>query len=50
MKSNGFQASPLTTYDFSTLYTTLPHHLVKEKLDLIKGTFIESILSPVFGL
>ena len=31
-----FQASKLSTYDFSTLYTTLPHHLIKDKLiDLI---------------
>ena len=22
----------LSTYDFSTIYTTLPHHLIKEKL------------------
>ena len=30
----------LSTYDFSTLYTTLPHNLIKEKLlDLIKQTF-----------
>ena len=27
-------------YDFSTLYTTLPHNLIKEKLlDLIERTF-----------
>ena len=25
-------ASGLSTYDFSTLYTTLPHNLIKEKL------------------
>ena len=31
----------LSTYDFSTLYTTLPHHLIKDKLiDLINQTFI----------
>ena len=31
----------MSTYDFSTLYTTLPHHLIKEKLiDLINRTFI----------
>ena len=30
----------LPTYDFSTLYTTLPHNLIKEKLiDLIERTF-----------
>ena len=26
--SKNFQASKLSTYDFSTLYTTLPHHLI----------------------
>ena len=25
-------ASTLSTYDFSTLYTTLPYHLIKDKL------------------
>ena len=25
LKSRGFQTSGLSTYDFSTLYTTLPH-------------------------
>ena len=40
MKSRGFRASSLSTYDFSTLYTTLPHNLIKDKLvDLIEGTF-----------
>ena len=35
-----FQLSKLSTYDFSTLYTTLPHHLIKNKLiDLINRTF-----------
>ena len=30
----------LSTYDFSTLYTTLPHNLSKDKLiDLIERTF-----------
>ena len=31
-KYKGFMASKLSTYDFSTLYTTLPHHLIKDKL------------------
>ena len=32
----------MSTYDFSTLYTTLPHHLIKDKLiDLINRTFIQ---------
>ena len=40
MKSRGFLASDLSTYDFSTLYTTLPHNLIKEKLtELIEQTF-----------
>ena len=40
-KSKNFQASKLSTYDFSTLYTTFPHHLIKDKLiDLINRTFI----------
>ena len=35
-KSRGFHA----TYDFSTLYTTLPHNLIKAKLvDLIERIF-----------
>ena len=30
----------LSTYDFSTLYTTLPHNLIKNKLvDLIERVF-----------
>ena len=40
MKSRGFLASSLSTYDFSTLYTTLPHNLIKEKLtELIEQVF-----------
>ena len=40
LKSRGFCASSLSTYDFSTLYTTLPNILVKDKLvDLIERTF-----------
>ena len=40
LKSRGFRATSLSTYDFSTLYTTLPHNLIKEKLlDLIERTF-----------
>ena len=34
------RATSLSTYDFSTLYTTLPHNLIKEKLlNLIERTF-----------
>ena len=40
LKSRCFLASGLSTYDFSTLYTTLPHNLIKEKLtELIEQTF-----------
>ena len=38
--SKGFLASSVSTYDFSTLYTTLPHNLIKEKLtQLTEQTF-----------
>ena len=40
LKSRGFRATSLSIYDFSTLYTTLPHNLIKEKLiNLIEWTF-----------
>ena len=40
LKSKGLKASTLSTYDFFTLYTTLPHHLIKDKLiGLIERTF-----------
>ena len=40
LKAKGFQASTISTYDFSTLYTTLPHNLIKNQLaDLIENTF-----------
>ena len=40
LKSRGFRATSLSTYDFSTLYTTLPHNLIKEKLiNLIEWPF-----------
>ena len=39
-KSKGFVAASFSTYDFSALYTTLPHNLIKEKLtELIEQTF-----------
>ena len=39
LKSRGFRTSSLSTYDFFTLYTTLPHNLIKDKLvDLIERT------------
>ena len=43
LKDKGYQATSLSTYDFSTLYTTLPHNLTKEKLhDLIERTFYKT--------
>ena len=40
LKLRGFRATSLSTYDFSTLNTTLPHNLIKEKLlDLIERAF-----------
>ena len=40
LKAKGFQASTISTYDFSTLYTTLPHNLIRNQLvDLIENTF-----------
>ena len=40
LKSKGFRATILSTYDFSTIYTTLLHNLIKEKLrNLIEWTF-----------
>ena len=32
LKARDFNATSLSTYDFSTLYTTLPHNLIKDKL------------------
>ena len=40
LKSRGFRATSLSTYDCSTLYTTLHHNLIKEKLiNLNEWTF-----------
>ena len=40
IQARDFNATSLSTYDFSTLYTTLPHDLIKDKLiDLIERTF-----------
>ena len=39
----------LSKYDFSTLYKTLPHNLVKEKLlDLIEWTFKRALKTMVY--
>ena len=40
LKRRDFNATNLSTYDFSTLYTTLPYNLIKDKrIDLIERTF-----------
>ena len=40
LKSIGFRATGLSTYDFSTLFTTLPHNLIKKnQINLIESTF-----------
>ena len=40
LECRGFQSSGLSTYDFSTLYTTLPLNLIKDKLtEFIEHTF-----------
>ena len=40
LRINNFQISFISTYDFSTLYTTLPHDQIKLKLSqLIRKTF-----------
>ena len=38
LRAGDFNASGLSTHDFSTLYTTLPHNLIQyELIDLIEG-------------
>ena len=40
-RTNKINATSWSIYDFSTLYTTLPHNLIKDKLiDLIERPFI----------
>ena len=40
LKASDFNTTSLSTYEFSTLYTTLPNNLIKDKLiDLIERTF-----------
>ena len=39
-RTKGFQASTISTYDFSTFYTTLPHNLIRNQLvGIIENTF-----------
>ena len=48
LKCRAFRATSLSTYDFSTLYTTLPHNLIEEKLlDLIEWTFKRALKTMV---
>ena len=43
LKDIGYKVTSLSTYDFSTLYTTLTHNLIKEKLlDLIDQNFYKN--------
>ena len=45
LKDRGFLATRLSTDDFSTLYTTSPHNLIKEKLlDLMDRTWSYTLL------
>ena len=40
LKARDFNATSFSTDDFPTLYTTLPHNLIKDKLiNLIERTF-----------
>ena len=40
LKARDFNATSLSNYDFTTLYTTLPHNLINDKrIDLIERTF-----------
>ena len=40
LNARDFNATSLSTYDFSTLYTTVPHNLTKDKrIDLIERAF-----------
>ena len=40
LKSRGFRATSLSTYDFSTLYTTLPDNLIKDFSDQFKKIIV----------
>ena len=45
LKRRGFRATSLSTYDFSTLYTTLQHK--RKTLDLIEWTFKRALKTMV---
>ena len=47
LKCRGFRATNLSTYDFLTLYTLLPHKLIKKRLDLIEWTFKKALKTMV---
>ena len=48
LKCRRFCVTSLSTYDFSTLYTTLPNNLIKEKIhDLIEWTFKRALKTMV---
>ena len=48
LKARDFNATSLSTYDFSTLYTTLPPNLIKNKLiDLIERTLPCNIMTEM---
>ena len=45
LKARDFNATSLSTYDFSTLHTNLPHNLIKDELiDLIEKPSREKAL------
>ena len=50
LKSCGFRASSLSTYDFSILYTTLPHNLIKDKLVDFSKEKVLFILPVMIGM
>ena len=46
LKARDFNATSLSTYEFSTLSTTLPHNLIKDKCnDVVKKTFKRKCVS-----
>ena len=46
LKSRGFCAACLNTYDYSTFYTTLSHNLIKDKPE----DFVERIFQRIGSL